>query len=640
MGRPFSDELSRLEETYAWALEQDIAAITAFFRSAADRPLVAVGSGGSLSAAAYATYLHQQATGWPSRALTPMQFIGQRTLRETAALFLSAAGKNHDILAAIRAATSLNDFRHFGSMSLRTKSPLSVFATRFLADLFSAEPPAGGDGFLASNSLVAFFTLLLRAHLTALPNAGALPGTYRALTAHARFSLSEFEPVLAREHVIVLYDSTTYCAALDLESKFSEAALAAIQLADFRNFAHGRHNWVAKHQESTSVLAIYGHDTSSVAEATLDLLRDRIPIATVGCSGPGAIHSFAALRAVYDATLIAGKLRGIDPGRPRVPTFGRRIYHLRGFAPVPRVKRTVSLSLAAQRKVGSAWGGLDPSSQSKLTSAARSYLDSLQHSPFASVVFDFDGTLCSTRQRAGPLSAPIVKELERILHRGLIIGIATGRGRSVREQVQQSLSREYWQNLWIGYYNGADIGRLSDDGHPSILGRVAPELQGAEDLLRRDETIKTLAKVTCRPSQITIEPIVYVGLQELYGHVQAVASRYLNDTKVLLSSHSIDIVPAATSKVAVVRHISRVVKPTLPILCIGDSGRYPGNDHELLREPFSLSSDEVSTDLSSCWNFAPASHTGVSATLFYLRHLAIGRNAGTLRFRVDDYTHE
>lgn len=54
------------------------------------------------------------------------------------------------------------------------------------------------------------------------------------------------------------------------------------------------------------------------------------------------------------------------------------------------------------------------------------------------------------------------------------------------------------------------------------------------------------------------------------------------------------------------------------ILSIGDKGQWPGNDFDLLANPFSLSVNEVSGDPTTCWNLAPAGHRGVQATLDYL----------------------
>lgn len=63
--------------------------------------------------------------------------------------------------------------------------------------------------------------------------------------------------------------------------------------------------------------------------------------------------------------------------------------------------------------------------------------------------------------------------------------------------------------------------------------------------------------------------------------------------------------------------------PDSRILCIGDKGRWPGNDFDLLSEPFSLSVDEVSSDPVTCWNLAPAGYRGIQATLYYLDHMRI-----------------
>src|SRR5207249_1115932 len=57
-----------------------------------------------------------------------------------------------------------------------------------------------------------------------------------------------------KDTLVILFSPAIQAAALDIESKFSEAALGTTQLADFRNFAHGRHNWLAKRGDSTAVL--------------------------------------------------------------------------------------------------------------------------------------------------------------------------------------------------------------------------------------------------------------------------------------------------------------------------------------------------------------------------------------------------
>ena len=71
------------------------------------------------------------------------------------------------------------------------------------------------------------------------------------------------------------------------------------------------------------------------------------------------------------------------------------------------------------------------------------------------------------------------------------------------------------------------------------------------------------------------------------------------------------------------QEITDIVGSLDEILCIGDRGRFPGNDYELLSHTFALSVDEVSANASSGWNLAPPGCRGVAATLFYLAHIKL-----------------
>ena len=101
-------------------------------------------------------------------------------------------------------------------------------------------------------------------------------------------------------------------------------------------------------------------------------------------------------------------------------------------------------------------------------------------------------------------------------------------------------------------------------------------------------------------------------------------------TTITRSSHSIDILAPGVSKLNVLARL-RERTGDAPILSIGDRGRWPGNDYELLRGAFALSVDEISVDPASCWNLAECGQRGVAATLEYLRALEAHR--GALRFR-------
>ncbi len=65
----------------------------------------------------------------------------------------------------------------------------------------------------------------------------------------------------------------------------------------------------------------------------------------------------------------------------------------------------------------------------------------------AAVVFDYDGTLCDGRDRFGSLNSKIAKELSRLLRAGVVVGIATGRGKSVKKALREAILKRYWQRV-------------------------------------------------------------------------------------------------------------------------------------------------------------------------------------------------
>ena len=63
MGRPYATELSELPETYAWASRCSVTELVDAIRESGNSPLFAVGSGGSLTAAAFWAMVHEFQTG-------------------------------------------------------------------------------------------------------------------------------------------------------------------------------------------------------------------------------------------------------------------------------------------------------------------------------------------------------------------------------------------------------------------------------------------------------------------------------------------------------------------------------------------------------------------------------------------------
>ena len=633
MARSYTGEMARLAATFAWAEEADLRPLRQAIRVAGLSPLRVVGSGGSLTGAHALVGLHQRYTGHLATVATPLEAVDEPLDTTVATWLLSAGGSNADIMAAAKTLI-LREPRQIGVLCGRETSPLAELCRQHpFVDLLLYSPPGGKDGFLATNSLLGFTTLLTRAYAAEFGS----DDDWRDTADHLKPLLTDAAalevweavtfPLWPRSTTLVLHGPSTRIGAIDLESKFTEAALGHLQLADYRNFAHGRHHWLAKRSETSAVLAFIASKDRALAERTLDLIPEDVPQARLVFNGGSNAVALASLLAALRIAGWAGYTRGIDPGRPGVPEFGRKLYNLR----VPRPRRiaespclTPREAAAIARKAGCAPGSrASEDTLGRWRNALETFLIRLRAARFAGIVLDYDGTVVDTRRRSEPAEPEMALELARLVEAGVHIGIATGRGASVRRDLQKRLPRALWPFVLVGYYNGAEVASLDDDGAPDRTKRVHAVLRPFVDALHHQPDLSEFACQEERPSQITLRATRMRSeswLWDLTHHL--VRTTGIHGVEVTRSSHSVDIVAANVSKLNVVRRLREAVGDA-PILAIGDRGRWPGNDHELLSEPFALGVDEVSTDPVTCWNLGKPGQRGPTVTFDYLSALEV-----------------
>ena len=629
----YEQELDKLSETYNWAFSAPINKLCHFISQSRNTPLISVGSGGSFAAAVMASMLHE-ATGSAATSTTPFQLQYKRGLfNKSSVLLLTASGKNQDILKAFRE-VAINEPKQLMALCTKQNSPLSRLAAKFPStNVQEYELPIGKDGFLATNSLLLLVTLLVRAYSSCLKlSCNKLPNIFDAYNKLFKKETSK-ESFIERDNFIVLYGGWGLPAAVDLESRFIEGALGNVQIADYRNFAHGRHYWLAKHSTDSAIIALIAPDVKKIAQQTLDLIPEDIPQLklTSDCIGP--YSSIEQIVKIMYLASIFGSKRRVALSKPGVPLFGRNIYHLRNSTNAHMLGYSGNLSqdaiTAIQRKTKMPIETISLEHINYWRSAYRKFLRKLKAAEFTSIIFDYDGTLCDPSARFESLSNDICNHLRRLLRADITIGIATGRGQSIRESLQEVIPKKYWAQVWIGYYNGSDIGLLSDNSHPDKESSLHPTLLPIESRLSKDTYFAKIATFEARPNQISIEPTngswesVHNWLFDIFGNTLS------NGVQILESSHSFDILAAGVSKLNLFSSCQKFVKKTSrsdKILCIGDKGAWPGNDCSLLSEPFALSVDEVSTDSETCWNLAPPGYKGVQATIYYLELLKFESN--------------
>jgi hydroxymethylpyrimidine pyrophosphatase-like HAD family hydrolase len=493
--------------------------------------------------------------------------------------------------------------------------------------------PSGKDGFLATNSLLAFFVILHRSY-TATQTNGVGISAIIPPTSSAFLHLKEVcRKLWNRQYFVILCGPSMVSAGIDLESRFTEAAIGATQLADYRNFAHGRHYWLAKHRSETAVVAFVAEEDRDLATRTLALIPSGIPCVGIDIDGPGLAAAVAGVwTSIYLAGL-AGVAKGLDPGRPKVPPFGRKLYHLRRTTHRKAATAADWERLLITRKARQSPSALIANNTFGLWEAAlRNFRDRMRDGRFKALVCDYDGTLCHQRERFTGISNGLAAELVRCLRGGMRIGIATGRGKSVRGDLRKVIPRALWNRVVVGYYNGSALGRLDGSEDPSHSAQTSPEVQAIVEVLSLNPPLGLKASISVRPFQITLETAHSV--EQLWEVVHGIVSRCAPTLQVLRSAHSIDVLDSNASKANVVAEIGRTTEGRMgEILLIGDKGRWPGNDYALLAGKYSLSVDESSLDPETCWHLAPRGYLGPRATLHYLRSLR--RSSGGL-FRLTE----
>ena len=641
MARPYAGEMMKLAETFGWAAKADIRLLQQAVRMASLSPLRGIGSGGSLTAAHALAGLHQHYTGRLATVGTPLQAVDEPLDSTVSNWLLSAGGGNVDILAAARALI-LQEPRQLCVLCGREPSPLVRLGRRHpFVDTLVYSVPAGRDGFLATNSLLGFVALLTRAYGAEFGRDGdwhEATQCIEPLIADSSTALEAWvavtEPLWRRPTTLVLHGSSTLIGAVDLESKFTEAALGNIQLADYRNFAHGRHHWLAKRGATSSVLAFVTKEDRTLAERTLDLLPADIPQARIVIDGDRTVAALASLVAAMRITEWAGQTCGIDPGRPGVPAFGRKLYKL----PFPRRRRAADpLSLgrreaaAIARKAGASPANLDAlGALDWWRDALKDFLIRLRGASFRGIVLDYDGTLVDTRSRFAPPSPELTAQLVRLAEVGVHIAIATGRGASARRDLRTTLPRELWPHVLVAYYNGAEVATLEENQAPDGSEEVYPTLRPLTEALRSQPELCECTRQENRPFQITLESIRPIAPGRLVDLVrQVVLLAGIDGVNIICSSHSVDVVAPGVSKLNAVRRVREMVGED-PILAIGDQGRWPGNDYELLSVPFALGVDQINVDPSTCWHLGEPGQRGPAVTLEYLSGLE--EVAGRVRF--------
>lgn len=203
-------------------------------------------------------------------------------------------------------------------------------------------------------------------------------------------------------------------------------------------------------------------------------------------------------------------------------------------------------------------------------------------------------------QRHAPPPEPVRAALVRLLAGGLVLGFASGRGRSLHRELRAWVPRGLWDRVLVGMYTGGarvwlaeEVSHVEEIRRPDLSPAAVAGLAEAHARLAAPpfDRLFVLARPPA-PGQVSVKPRPDrpVPVRSLIALSTAVLGRPpALPVRLAASAYAIDIVPATVSKAAVAAEVAAAAAFGSAVLAVGDRGEPGGNDFELLAcVPYSL----------------------------------------------------
>ena len=291
--KPLMSELLKDTRKYLEQAQQaDVEPLREFLFTNPERPLVAMGHGGSHSSASYAALLYGASSGL-GRVMTPYlaNSLSDETLRNSKLLLISKSLMNQDaVYIADRMANVNPEHSCFFTMTPKENDNMRR-VKKINPNSLVNRPFDLPHGFISVNGTFAYFSLLYKAFTGDSNFAGKLAlsdklddnFTYRTIDGTiAPPDLSQIS------QFTVLYGSYGEPVAHKMESNMTEAGLASCVITDYRDECHGRFmalsNFIksAKHpQTDCALVVLVTPREESLCRAVLERMPGHLPVVII-----------------------------------------------------------------------------------------------------------------------------------------------------------------------------------------------------------------------------------------------------------------------------------------------------------------------------------------------------------------------
>ena len=576
----YSAELAGLDTYYEQVLAWDAADARRAILSVAGMPAVFVGTGGTMAAARLAAQLHERMGGQLARVMTPLEFARLSETARCGVVLFSAGLKHPDALITLERLTT-SRYRPAVAVTLRDPAELDDMTED--VSLVGLPSLSFKEGFLATTSVISMMACLIKVYLgdDALPQDLPWP---------------QVDTQFEAERLMILTTPDLAAVGTDLETRLNELGLAAVQVADYRNFAHGRHVGLARNSQQTTVIGLSAPPLDGLADATMNAFPETIRSVRWPSKHEWPINNIELTLASMQLVAFMSETAGVEASRPGAPEFGRRLYHLGIRRLVPPAQDG-----PIDRKLAALAAGSSEKAREMYRSAYSAWLADLGSRTFKGLVLDYDGTICSNNRRTELPAPEIQNELLRLLGGGVHVGVASGRGKSLHRDMRAWVPKALWGRLVLGLYNGGVLLRLDED-LPIGLANPNEVMLEVESRIRQ-LPLSDVISVEARSVQVTV--IINPDASARPGKLAELIADAMNTEStlpvgVVSSGHSIDVVPLDSSKRSVIERLDPSGR--VDVLVVGDRGDHGGNDFELLSAvPWSLTVDRCSADPTRCW---------------------------------------
>lgn len=591
--RSYFDEVNELSLTWQNTVDNDYVSTSNLTRAFFSGTAVSIGSGGSFVLAKMWQMIYEEYNFGFAKAMTPFEFNLLDTFPEVVFLF-TASGKNHDILHVFKKAI-LRGCRVI-VFTTTPKSPLIRLVKTHFDQAIAIYPKIKSprDGFLAVNSTIAI--------------SGIIVSLLKDLTGDEINTISPIEKAL-KDHEDGAFCNTTIKtvqiissewgmpAGHDMEIRLAESGVAPCFHTDPRNFGHGRFIWLSKHAEETLVVIMCTTKSAAYIKKYLKLLPVQPILIKAEYEGVwGAIYCI--VRSIFLFKELA-MVKEIDPGKPNVPDWGKKIHSLR----------------VTDREI----------------SKDQDYLkyNKIYPAKFKGLVLDVDGTLVDTDKRFEPVIESIQDEIRKLVNEGLVFGFSTGRGKSAIELIRDIVPEHHWKNIIMGLYNGTLVLNASETVDFNKIDKLWPTQIMVTKFLQ-GYLVDFNVDLTIRPTQISLNKSKLFDPDHLITKLKQSLGQNFRFVKVMHSEHSIDFLPSWATKLCVVEKILTMVDNE-NVLCIGDQAQIGGNDEDLLSWIPSISVGALQPASNAClWLGKSKDSRGTLGTLQVLRSIEKQTDSFTL----------